>query len=96
MAISYIEYTSEVRIASCAIRAVTFRVTVEVSPCLTLGQILALGNLSEDQYCLIDMCFEAERSEEELDEKLKDSMFILFPSLESFWFSGFIIRLGDL
>lgn len=92
MAISCTPLTSEVSTTTCIILALTCRVMAEVSPCMTLGEILNSGNLSKDQRLLIEMCMEAECYEEELDEQLKDSMFIVFPWLEAFWFNDTIIR----
>lgn len=93
MAISCTPHTHEVRTAACVVPALTCKGTAEIFPCMTLGQILALGNLSEDQRYVIDKCAEAECYEEELDEDLKDSMFIVFPFLQAFWFRGSIISL---
>lgn len=92
MAISCTPPISNVRTATCVIPALTCRVTAEVLSCMTLGQILALENLSQEQRYVVEMCLEAERYEEKLDEYLKDSMFIVFPFLESFWFNGSLIR----
>lgn len=96
MTISCTPPISEVNTATCVIPALTGRVTAEIFPCMTLGQILASENLSEDQRYLIEMCIEAERYEEELDEQLKDSMFIVFPSLEAFRFRNTVIRQEDI
>lgn len=95
MVTSCIDYTSEVRTASCVIREPTSKGMSEVYSCMTLGQILYSGNLSEDQYYVTQRCIETERYEEELDDQLKDSMFIVFPSLEAFWFRDTIIRRED-
>lgn len=69
------------------------RETAEVSSCMTLGQILTLENLSEEQRYVTDICIEAERYEEELDEQLKDSMSFLFPWLPSFLFNCSVVML---
>lgn len=95
-ATSCTQSVSEARTAACVIQVLTCKVTAEVFPCMTLAQILVSGNLSEDHYCLIDMCIEAELYEETLSDQLVDSIFILFPSLEAFWFNGAIIRREEL
>lgn len=92
MATSSIEHTSYVRTALCTIQAVTSKGKAEVSPSITIKQILAAGNLSYCQDYLMDIFLEAECFEEKLDEQLKDSMFIVFPTLDAFPFKGNIIR----
>ncbi|MCO5383538.1 MAG: hypothetical protein NHB15_16905 [Methanosarcina barkeri] len=58
---------------------------------MTIKQILTAGNLSEDQSCLMEMFLEAECYEEQPDEKLLDSMFMQFPSLNPLQYRDDII-----